>query len=997
MNIKNADIEAILEAKEKNQLVVFIGAGVSANSGLPSWGELVNNFAKRLGINRTLSSEDYLRIPQYFYNERNKLEYYQLIESVFAGKYSPNILHDQLLSLNPKHIITTNYDDLIEQALEKHYLFYNKVVEDKDLPYAANNRLYIKMHGDILKKNIVLKEDDYLNYSRDFRLIENYIESIFINHTVLFIGYSVQDYDLKLIIKRLQSTIGNDFRTAYLLNASPNIDNFERSYFKKFGINIIDINCIPNSYEKRNRLENSFGNNVSNLLDYINSYEADDKNSLDYFVEKWSSFKDVYAVRVSDLFQKLNITNISYEFNDHHLQITLHPSFTEHLFIMGFIIEMNSIKKDLEESLSNSQINNYMYIQEVLSKADIKTITVIKRGNNFKREIETFEVKTKEEDWKPKVVKHIEDNSYVELENTINEIKLRNPNLSYFENLSLSYAYAHLNQFVSANEQLKNISLKAYKEKKYNMYYLSNFNKLVITKLLKSPAMLLSGHLAEPFSQEYINELKSVIEMNTEIRESFNQLTSSEKESFKYLDDLLNSKGLLDDLRTKTRKISEKIRNNIDTHFIFGSQDIDLPKLVSSVHEFYRYSTYNLLITNYYSETKEIYKNYFNAICCTYLNIEKAKEIRDKGTSIIEPYQFTHRDLIIITNCLSEDEIEKIIESYDINLILLSDSNVFYARLLLFNLISSYSRYTKSRNIENKLCATLTLFKYIEFPVESLEEIIKKFNGIISVRPIRDSVYKAFINFVLSQSKIENVDPKLFKIFIENYLKKLANNEWNKETGFEMEFLKTFNFITQLFEITSIKNLKRVQWELNPVFKEIDYSYLHNYRRELYLIFSELYLISDDIFKKLFKKRIKRYLKEAFNVGLFLRAVELNIVIPQKDTLNSFSNSLKNLNSRDKNDIIEFVIFSKNRPKSIIKCIKSINKFYTFLVEQENYDYKNNPFEVKWLYNIPDEQLNNFKGSFYKFIQDKIKKQILISNFKDQNLIQLYFKWFAKE
>lgn len=109
--------------------------------------------------------------------------------------------------------------------------------------------------------------------------------------------------------------------------------------------------------------------------------------------------------------------------------------------------------------------NNYTYVQEVLSKADVKNLTVIKRKESLEGEIETFEVVKDNEDWKPAVLKHIENNSYVELENTINDIKLHSPNLSYYEHLSLSFAYAHFNKYVSANEQLKNISLQAYKEK----------------------------------------------------------------------------------------------------------------------------------------------------------------------------------------------------------------------------------------------------------------------------------------------------------------------------------------------------------------------------------------------------------------------------------------------------------------------------------------------------------------------------------------------------
>jgi hypothetical protein len=47
------------------------------------------------------------------------------------------------------------------------------------------------MHGDLKKKNFVLKEDDYLNYSSNFKLIDTMVKSIFSTNTVVFIGYGL--------------------------------------------------------------------------------------------------------------------------------------------------------------------------------------------------------------------------------------------------------------------------------------------------------------------------------------------------------------------------------------------------------------------------------------------------------------------------------------------------------------------------------------------------------------------------------------------------------------------------------------------------------------------------------------------------------------------------------------------------------------------------------------------------------------------------------------
>ena len=41
-------VREIRKANENNRLVVFVGAGVSKNSGIPTWGELIQDIAKKI-------------------------------------------------------------------------------------------------------------------------------------------------------------------------------------------------------------------------------------------------------------------------------------------------------------------------------------------------------------------------------------------------------------------------------------------------------------------------------------------------------------------------------------------------------------------------------------------------------------------------------------------------------------------------------------------------------------------------------------------------------------------------------------------------------------------------------------------------------------------------------------------------------------------------------------------------------------------------------------
>ncbi|MFM9785980.1 SIR2 family protein, partial [Streptomyces scabiei] len=78
--------------------------------------------------------------------------------------------------------------------------------------YTKYNKQLIKMHGDFDHDNFVLKENDYLNYSNNFRLIENYVKAIVGSKVVLFVGYSFNDPDLKQIFNWIKSILGKDMR-----------------------------------------------------------------------------------------------------------------------------------------------------------------------------------------------------------------------------------------------------------------------------------------------------------------------------------------------------------------------------------------------------------------------------------------------------------------------------------------------------------------------------------------------------------------------------------------------------------------------------------------------------------------------------------------------------------------------------------------------------------------------------------------------------------------
>ncbi|EFT9972318.1 hypothetical protein HU878_004352, partial [Salmonella enterica] len=188
-------------------LAIFVGAGVSKSAEnettkLPTWSDLIEELKIDLGITYEL---DYLKVAQLYFLEFGPHTYYKKIKNYFPDNLVPSKIHELIFGINPHCVITTNWDCLLETSVLENAYIYDLVCSDQDLMKSSLDKKLIKMHGDFKNHNIVFKEDDYINYEFNFPLLSNYIKSILSTHTIIFIGYSYSDIDIKQIIKWAQN------------------------------------------------------------------------------------------------------------------------------------------------------------------------------------------------------------------------------------------------------------------------------------------------------------------------------------------------------------------------------------------------------------------------------------------------------------------------------------------------------------------------------------------------------------------------------------------------------------------------------------------------------------------------------------------------------------------------------------------------------------------------------------------------------------------------
>lgn len=255
-------LDCLWKARQNNNLVIFVGSGVSKfyaktlNKKFPDWKDLITNLSQSLGV---LGNElDYLQIAQMYEDYYGRKELIQKVIDLFPKSYEPGELHELIFEVEPAHIITTNYDDLLERALKKSIKapLYSVIIQDKNLPYSYDkSRFLVKIHGDLKLKNIVLTEKDYANYEKNFPLILSFLKYIFAKYRVVFIGFSLTDPNFKKILYWIDSIL-SEHKPLHVAVFYDDVEEITRTYFKSRGILVVSKKELEEFDEKLKNKEN---------------------------------------------------------------------------------------------------------------------------------------------------------------------------------------------------------------------------------------------------------------------------------------------------------------------------------------------------------------------------------------------------------------------------------------------------------------------------------------------------------------------------------------------------------------------------------------------------------------------------------------------------------------------------------------------------------------------------------------------------------------------
>ena len=237
-----------LEDLVQGHVLPIIGAGFSRNAksddNKPSldWDELGKYFANDIVDYKYSGAIDAISAFEYEYSRSKLIE--KMYTALKIGSIHPDLAHKSFAKLPFQLIATTNFDYLLEESYTHlGTRFCRTIIDEEQLPIINNDPRHLKLlkiHGDLSHPSrLIATEEDYDAFLKRFPMIATFITNLFISKTVLFIGYSIDDTDIRQIFQMIKDRLGKLKRRAYTIRINSSIQEINR--FARRGINVINI------------------------------------------------------------------------------------------------------------------------------------------------------------------------------------------------------------------------------------------------------------------------------------------------------------------------------------------------------------------------------------------------------------------------------------------------------------------------------------------------------------------------------------------------------------------------------------------------------------------------------------------------------------------------------------------------------------------------------------------------------------------------------------
>ncbi len=263
----------LIEAATLGECVLYAGAGLGAQSGLPMWKDFVhlllawaadrkiirddevNVYAAEIDIGYTDQVADSIISRVGTGDELVHLNAF--IRKTFSRSVTPSAVHNLLGKISFSAVLTANFDDLLEHALP----IYSKQIytpnDAEALLGALTTRAHfiLKLYGTLQRpETVIVAPAQYENAVAGNRLFSQFMQTLFVSRTLLFIGSSLEGIEAYLKGISLPKEIG---RKHYALVAVDGNTWRAKADFldRRYGIKVLPYTPTQNFPQPKEFLE----------------------------------------------------------------------------------------------------------------------------------------------------------------------------------------------------------------------------------------------------------------------------------------------------------------------------------------------------------------------------------------------------------------------------------------------------------------------------------------------------------------------------------------------------------------------------------------------------------------------------------------------------------------------------------------------------------------------------------------------------------------------
>jgi hypothetical protein len=244
---------------------IFVGAGASRDAKLPTWKSLLDELIEKAGATPGITKDSIADYQSLVADQTKHLVLASILKEELAqnfGKYiekrfadedlEPTAIDRALVDLPAQFFITTNYDRLVERAYAEKFsgkktlnTFTYKQVGQAASGLFRNRPFILHAHGDAASEpdDVILTEKDYRLLIHNSTGYQSLLQTLFTTFTLLFVGTSLADMEVRLLLGFIHSSFHGKTPTHYALMSDNERNPSEiRAFFRDFNIEVIGIN-----------------------------------------------------------------------------------------------------------------------------------------------------------------------------------------------------------------------------------------------------------------------------------------------------------------------------------------------------------------------------------------------------------------------------------------------------------------------------------------------------------------------------------------------------------------------------------------------------------------------------------------------------------------------------------------------------------------------------------------------------------------------------------